>query len=242
MEQRHPLPGQTESRAETCSSQRIRATCCREGPSTHPRPHARHRSHRRLHPPAQAAPCSAAAAPASFFSGALASSSTAAKSQRSLKAPAGGRRPHLVSEEKSASSEPSPCSPLRFSSCGAPGSAFPPHCPKHPIAPFALQQDFDKSPGPSEHMTPARRSKFASFACRAACCPVLLSKDQKSPGGSRAHALGMVRSCRSTAQPHSPRGGRHNHSFSMAEGQLDISIQRLGRRPVSSQFWQMPFK
>lgn len=135
MEQRYPLPGQLEGRAETCSSQCIRATCCREGLSTHPHPHARHRSPRRLHPPARVAPCSAAAAPASFFSGALASSSSAAKSQHLLKAEADGRWPHLVPEEKSTSSEPSPCSLLCFSSRGAPGSTFLPHCPKHPHCP-----------------------------------------------------------------------------------------------------------
>lgn len=51
--------------------------------------------------------------------------------------------------------------------------------PGTPIALFALQKDFDKSSGSSEHTTPAWRSKFASFPCQAACCPMPLGKDQK---------------------------------------------------------------
>lgn len=52
--------------------------------------------------------------------------------------------------------------------------------PSTPIALFALQKDFDKSSGSSEHTTPAPRSKFASFPCQAVRCPMLLGKDQKS--------------------------------------------------------------
>lgn len=98
-------------------------------------------------------PCHAAAARAFSSLGAL----HLDKSKHLLNAKADGRWTHLVPEEKSASSEPGPCSPPGFS----PGGVVRQPRPRSPTLPTLSHplQDFNQSPSSTKSLTPTPSAK-----------------------------------------------------------------------------------